>query len=48
MTNRPAAHFLQIALRRAARGTGSLPELYKRRTAVQPLPDLDQILGSLR
>jgi hypothetical protein len=48
MTDRPAAQFLRIALRRAARGTGSLPDLYERRTAVQPLPDLDLILVSLR
>ena len=48
MTNRPAAQFLRIAIRRAARGTGSQPELYARRTAMQPLPDLAQILGALR
>jgi hypothetical protein len=48
MTTRPATRFLQLALRRAARGTGSSPALYDRRTAVQPLPDLGRILGPLR
>ncbi|HWQ15094.1 MAG TPA: nucleotidyl transferase AbiEii/AbiGii toxin family protein [Roseiflexaceae bacterium] len=48
MTIRPATRFLRLALRRAARGTGSSSTLYDRRTAVQPLPDLGRILGPLR
>ncbi|HMO55756.1 MAG TPA: hypothetical protein PKA05_00395 [Roseiflexaceae bacterium] len=44
---RPATTFLRLALRRAARGTGSTPEFFERRTAVQALPALHQILGSI-
>lgn len=49
MTDRVATRFLQLALRRAARGTGSQTDLlYERRTSVQPIPDLASVLGSLR
>lgn len=47
MTSRPARVFLQMALRRAARGTGSSQTFLERRTAVQPLPDLRGMLGSI-
>lgn len=43
---RPATAFLQIALRRAARGTGSSAVFLDRRTAMIPTPDLGAILGS--
>jgi hypothetical protein len=36
-----------MALRRAARGTGSSSSFFERRTAMQPIPDLQRILGSL-
>jgi hypothetical protein len=48
MNERPATRFLRLALRRAARGTGSTRAFYERRTAVQPLPDLTAILGLIR
>lgn len=49
MTERAATRFLQLALRRAARSTGSQTDLlYERRTSVQPIPDLASVLGSLR
>jgi hypothetical protein len=44
---RPATVLLQIALRRAARGTGSASAFLDRRTAMIPTPDLHAILGSL-
>jgi len=47
LTPRLATRFLRLALRRAARGTGSQVALYTRRTAMQPVPDLDAILGTL-
>lgn len=47
MTVRPATIFLQLALRRAARGTGSSELFLSRRTAVQPIPNLFQVLGSI-
>jgi hypothetical protein len=43
---RPATAFLQIALRRAARGTGSSAVFLDRRTAMIPTPDLGAILGA--
>jgi hypothetical protein len=48
VTVRPATQFLRLALRRAARGTGSSMEFYQRRTAVQPIPDLRQILDPIK
>ena len=45
MTTRPATTFLRMALRRAARGTGSPRSFYERRTAMQPLPDLQRMLA---
>lgn len=48
LTPRLATRFLRLALRRAARGTGSQVALYTRRTAMQPVPDLDAILRPLR
>lgn len=48
MTERVATRFLRLALRRAARGTGSQKDSYDRRTSVQPIPDLVPVLGSLR
>jgi hypothetical protein len=47
MTIRPATLFLRMALRRAARGTGSTNSFFERRTAMQPIPDLQRILASL-
>lgn len=47
MTVRPATTFLRMALRRAARGTGSSETFLARRTAVQPVPDVASILGSI-
>jgi len=47
MASRPATTFLRLALRRAARGTGSSEAFLKRRTAVQPVPDLGAILVSV-
>jgi hypothetical protein len=45
MTIRPATLFLRMALRRAARGTGSPSSFFERRTAMQPIPDLQSILA---
>jgi hypothetical protein len=45
MTIRPATTFLRLALRRAARGTGSSSSFFDRRTARQPIPDLQRILS---
>jgi hypothetical protein len=45
MTIRPATVFLRMALRRAARGTGSSEGFLARRTAMQPVPELVRILG---
>jgi hypothetical protein len=36
-----------MALRRAARGTGSSISFFERRTAMQPIPDLQHILASV-
>ena len=44
MSARPATMFLRMALRRAARGTGSSKSFLERRTAVQPVADLAPIL----
>lgn len=44
---RPATAFLKLALRRAARGTGSSPTFLERRTAMLATPDLHAILGSI-
>lgn len=44
---RPATLFLRLALRRAARGTGSLPAFFERRTAIQAIPPLYAVLGSI-
>ena len=38
---------LKMALRRAKPGTGSSNELLDRRTAMQPVPDLSAILGTI-
>jgi hypothetical protein len=46
-TPRPATTLLRMALRRAARGTGSSPSFLEQRTAMQAIPDLDRILGDL-
>lgn len=48
MSPRPATVFLRLALRRAARGTGSSRDFYRQRTAVQILPDLHTILAGIR
>jgi hypothetical protein len=48
MPDRPATTFLRLALRRAARGTGSQLSFYARRTTMQPLPDLLPLLHSVR
>lgn len=48
MPDRPATQFLRLALRRAARGTGSLSSFHNRRTNVQPVPDLTSVLAPLR
>lgn len=49
MTERVATRFLRLALRRAARGTGTQTDLlHDRRTSAQPIPDLASVLGSLR
>jgi len=48
VTDRVATQLLRMALRRAARGTGSQKDLYDRGTSVQPIPDLTFVLGSLR
>ncbi len=47
MTERVATRFLRLALRRAARGTGSQEGQLYRRTSVQPIPDLASVLGPL-
>ena len=47
MATRPATTFLRMALRRAARGTGSSSSFFERRTAMQPIPDLHHILDSV-
>jgi hypothetical protein len=47
MATRPATTFLRMALRRAARGTGSTSDFFERRTAMQPIPDLQRILAPL-
>jgi hypothetical protein len=47
MTVRPATTFLRLALKRAARGTGSSEAFLQRRTAVQPVPDLRRILNAV-
>lgn len=43
---RPATVFLQLALRRAARGTGSSAPFLDQRTAMIPTPDITAILGA--
>src|SRR5438046_800488 len=48
MPDRPATTFLRIALRRAARGTGSQLSFYTRRTYKQQLPNLLPLLHSVR
>lgn len=47
MSVRPATTFLRLALRRAARGTGSALSFFDRRTAVQPVPNLRLIIGAV-
>lgn len=47
MTTRPATTFLRLAIRRAARGTGSSLAFLAERTAVQPIPDVSTILGAI-
>jgi hypothetical protein len=47
MTIRPATTFLRIAMRRAARGTGSSLLFLTRRTSMQPVPDLQPVLDSI-
>lgn len=44
---RPATAFLQMALRRAVRGTGSSAAFLERRTAMIPTPDIGAILGTM-
>jgi hypothetical protein len=44
---RPATAFLQMALRRAARGTGSSAAFLDQRTAMIPTPDIGAILGTM-
>lgn len=45
---RLATQFLRLALRRAARGTGSQIAFYSQRTAMHQVPDLQSLLGSVR
>lgn len=45
--SRPATIFLKMALRRAAHGTGSTPDFFERRTAMQAIPDLHTILAPI-
>lgn len=45
---RLATQFLRLALRRAARGTGSQLQFYAQRTAMYQVPNLQEVLGSLR
>lgn len=47
-TLQPKNPYVRIALRRAARGTGSSDAFLNRRTALQQLPDLSQILHHIR
>ncbi len=47
MSPRPATIFLRLALRRAARGSGSQRDFYMQRTAMQILPDLHTILAGI-
>lgn len=47
MSARPATIFLRMALRRAARGSGSPRSFFERRTAMQPVPNLRDILASV-
>lgn len=47
MTHRSARRFLELALRRSARGSGSLKDFQNRRSSVQPIPDIASILGEL-
>ncbi len=47
-TLQPKNPYIRIALRRAARGTGSSDTFLDQRTAVQHLPDLSRILGGMR
>lgn len=47
MAVRPATMLVQIALRRAACGTGSSPSFFAQRTALQALPPLQQVLGPI-
>src|SRR5262249_20078292 len=47
MADRPATTFLRLAIRRAARGTGSSRAFLMGRTAVQAIPDLGSILPSI-
>ena len=46
-TLQPKNPYIRIALRRAARGTGSADEFLNRRTTVQQLPDLWRILENI-
>lgn len=47
-TLQPKNPYVRIALRRAARGTGSSDAFLNRRTALQQLPDLSRILHHIR
>lgn len=47
MTEHASSRFLSMALRRAARGTGSQKDLSNRRTSVQEVPDLGSVLDAL-
>ena len=44
---RPATTLLRLALRRAARGTGSQRWFFEQRTAIQPLPPLQHVLNPI-
>ena len=46
-TPRLATQFLRLALRRAARGTGSQIQFYAQRTAMYQVPDLPSLLGTV-
>ena len=46
-TPRLATQFLRLALRRAARGTGSQIQFYAQRTAMYQVPDLQSLLSSV-
>ena len=47
MTTRPSTLLLRMAVRRAAQGTGSSATFLSRRTAMQPIPNLQTLLAPI-